>query len=65
MEKAPYLTVFVTGLGDEKGKPTEEIDYTIPKWLNPEAIYGHFNGNPIEFYKLKLETTLVYGLRPY
>jgi hypothetical protein len=29
--KAPYLTVFVTGLGDEKGKPTEEIDYTIPK----------------------------------
>lgn len=46
--ESPLSNVFVTGLTDDKGKPTE-ADYSIPKWLTPDTIHAHFNGSPIEF----------------
>ncbi|MDY6901841.1 MAG: hypothetical protein SWZ49_27755 [Cyanobacteriota bacterium] len=39
----------VHGLVDENGNELEEVERTLPSWLEANKIYGHFNGNPINF----------------
>lgn len=37
------------GLVDADGNNLEDVEKTLPEWLRPEKIYGHFNGKPIKF----------------
>jgi len=37
------------GLVDADGNNLEDVEKTLPEWLRPEKIYGHFNGKLIEF----------------
>ena len=37
------------GLVDADGNNLEDVEKTLPEWLRPEIIYGHFNGKPINF----------------
>ena len=39
----------VHGLVDDNGNELEEVERTLPVWLEANKIYGHFNGNPINF----------------
>ena len=39
----------VHGLVDENGNELEEVERTLPSWLEANKIYGHFNGNAIHF----------------
>ena len=39
----------VHGLVDENGNELEEVERTLPSWLEANKIYGHFNGSPINF----------------
>ncbi len=45
----PLSNVIINGLVDEKGKAIENLEATIPAWLMPENIWGHFNDKPIQF----------------
>ena len=39
----------VHGLVDENGNELEEVERTLPNWLEANKIYQHFNGKPIDF----------------
>ncbi|NJN11376.1 MAG: hypothetical protein HC836_45500 [Richelia sp. RM2_1_2] len=39
----------VHGLVDENGNELEEVERTLPNWLEANNIYQHFNGKPIDF----------------
>ena len=39
----------VHGLVDDNGNELEEVERTLPNWLEANKIYGHFNGKPIDF----------------
>ncbi|NJM23924.1 MAG: hypothetical protein HC815_41650 [Richelia sp. RM1_1_1] len=39
----------VHGLVDENGNELEEVEKTLPNWLEANNIYQHFNGKPIDF----------------
>jgi hypothetical protein len=47
--KTPLSNATLNGLVNEKGKVIQDLEVTIPNWLRPETIYGHFNGKPINF----------------
>jgi hypothetical protein len=37
------------GLVNENGNELEEVERTLPNWLEANKIYGHFNGSSINF----------------
>ena len=39
----------VHGLVDENGNELEEVERTLPAWLEANKIYGHFNGIEVNF----------------
>jgi|GEM_PF-1071809 len=39
----------VHGLVDENGNELEEVERTLPSWLEANKIYGHFNGIEVHF----------------
>jgi hypothetical protein len=39
----------IHGLVDENGNELEEVERTLPNWLEANKIYQHFNGKPIDF----------------
>ena len=48
--KTPLSRVkIVRGLLDDNGEELKEAERTLPSWFNPEDIYNHFNGKPINF----------------
>ncbi len=44
-----FIVQIVHGLVDENGNELEEVESTLPVWLEANKIYGHFNGSPINF----------------
>ncbi|WP_334852404.1 hypothetical protein [Nostoc sp.] len=48
--KTPLSRVkIVRGLLDDNEEEYLDAERTLPSWFNPESIYNHFNGQPIEF----------------
>ena len=45
----PLFKGILEGLVDNDGNELEEHKISLPGWLRPEIIYGHFNGKPIKF----------------
>ncbi|RCJ30510.1 hypothetical protein A6769_33160 [Nostoc punctiforme NIES-2108] len=49
--KTPLSIVkIVRGLLDDNGEELKDAERTLTSWFNPEDIYNHFNGKPIDFY---------------
>jgi len=48
-QSKPLFKGVLEGLVDADGDELEQHPITLPKWLRPEIIYGHFNGQPINF----------------
>jgi hypothetical protein len=49
-----FIVQIVHGLVDENGKELEEVERTLPNWLEANKIYGHFNCSPINSMKAEL-----------
>ncbi|BAY67121.1 hypothetical protein NIES22_72840 (plasmid) [Calothrix brevissima NIES-22] len=48
--KTPLPRVkILRGLLDDNGEELKDAERTLPCWFNPEDIYNHFNGKPIDF----------------
>lgn len=48
-ESKPLFKGILQGLVNSEGDELEDHPVTLPEWLRPEKIYGHFNGKLIEF----------------
>ena len=48
-ESKPLFKGVLQGLVNSEGDELEDHPVTLPNWLRPEIIYGHFNGKPINF----------------
>jgi hypothetical protein len=44
-----FIVQIVHGLVDKNENELEEVERTLPNWLEANKIYGHFNGSPINF----------------
>jgi len=48
-ESKPLFKGILQGLVNDEGDELEDHPVTLPEWLRPEKIYGHFNGTLINF----------------
>ena len=48
-ESKPLFKGILQGLVNSEGDELEDHPVTLPNWLRPEIIYGHFNGKSINF----------------